>query len=42
MALEESKAPVRRARMRPEFRGKVLESWKDDMKTKGPPRARNR
>lgn len=31
MALEESKAPVKRARMRPECLGKVLESWKEDM-----------
>ena len=42
MALDESKAPVSNARMRPECCGNVLESWNDGMKTKGPPRARKR
>ena len=42
MALDESKAPVSKARMRPEFCGKVFESWKEEMNTKGPPRARKR
>ena len=41
-ALEVSKAPVSRARMRPEYCGNVLLSWKDEMKVKGPPRAKNR
>lgn len=31
MALEESNAPVRRARMSPLCLGKVLESWKEDI-----------
>lgn len=39
---EESKAPVSMERMRPECAGKVLESWKEEMNTKGPPRARKR
>lgn len=41
-ALEESKAPVSRARIEPEYWGKVLLSWKDGMNTNGPPRARKR
>lgn len=42
MALDESNAPVRSARMRPECLGKVLESWKEEMNTNGPPSARKR
>lgn len=42
MALEVSNAPVRRARMRPEYWGNVLLSWKEEMKIKGPPRAMKR
>jgi hypothetical protein len=30
-ALDASNAPVRRARMKPELRGKALDSWKDEM-----------
>lgn len=42
MAEDESKAPVSRARIKPECCGKVFDSWKEDMKTKGPPRARKK
>jgi hypothetical protein len=30
-ALDASNAPVSRARMRPELRGKAFDSWKDEM-----------
>jgi hypothetical protein len=39
---DESKAPVKRARISPEWAGKQLESWKEEMNTKGPPSARKR
>lgn len=42
MALDVSKAPVRSARIRPEYCGNVLLSWKDEMNINGPPKARNR
>lgn len=41
-ALDASKAPVSMARMKPELRGNALDSWKDEMYVKGPPRARHR
>jgi hypothetical protein len=41
-ALLVSKAPVKRARIKPECFGKVLLSWNDGMKMKGPPSARKR
>lgn len=41
-ALEASKAPVSMDSIRPERVGKVLDKWKDEMKTNGPPSARRR
>jgi hypothetical protein len=41
-ALDASNAPVNIDRISPDRFGKVLDSWKDEMNTKGPPRARSR
>lgn len=42
MTDEESNAPVSIDRINPELFGKVFESWKEDMKMNGPPRAMSR
>lgn len=41
-ALDASKAPVNIDRISPDRLGKVFDSWKDEMKTNGPPRERRR
>jgi hypothetical protein len=41
-ALDASNAPVNADRIRPERKGKVFDSWKDEMKMKGPPRDSSR
>ena len=42
MAVDESKAPVKKERISPDDAGKALESWKHGIKINGPPRARDR
>jgi hypothetical protein len=39
MALDVSNAPVKSARISPEYCGNVLLSWNDEMKMNGPPSA---
>lgn len=41
-ALDESKAPVSIAKIRPECAGNVLDSWNADMNTNGPPMAKRK
>lgn len=41
-ALDASKAPVNMDRIRPERRGNVFDSWKDEMNMNGPPRDSSR
>lgn len=41
-ALDASKAPVKDESISPERAGKVFDRWNDEMKMKGPPRAKKR